>query len=89
MLMRSRMSPPPRARRLLFGLGSDRSTFSLSHCAQVLKIAILAERDAADYSFYVDVILNLIRVAGDYVSTEVCERGVHRLDCGSSPSAWL
>lgn len=40
----------------------------------VLKIAILAERDAADYSFYVDIILNLIRVAGDYVSTEVWHR---------------
>ena len=44
---------------------------SPSYTAQVLKIAILAERDAEDYSFYVDIILNLIRVAGDYVSTEV------------------
>lgn len=40
------------------------------HGMQVLKIAILAERDADDYSFYVDIILNLIRVAGDYVSAE-------------------
>lgn len=40
-------------------------------CGQVLKIAILAERDCEDYSFYVDVILNVIRVAGDYVSPEV------------------
>jgi hypothetical protein len=41
---------------------------------QVLKIAILAERDCQDYSFYVDVILNVIRVAGDYVSPEVRTR---------------
>eukprot|EP01134_Creolimax_fragrantissima_P005993 CFRG5993T1 len=40
----------------------------------VLRIAILAERDARDYSFYVDVILNLTRVAGDYVSPEVWQR---------------
>lgn len=40
----------------------------------MLKIAILAERDCEDYSFYVDVILNVIRVAGDYVSTEVWHR---------------
>ena len=38
----------------------------------VLKVAILAEKYATDYKWYVDVILNLIRLAGDYVSEEVC-----------------
>ena len=37
----------------------------------MLKIAILAEKFATDYSWYVDVILNLIRVAGDYIADEV------------------
>lgn len=37
----------------------------------VLKVAILSEKYAVDYSWYVDVILNLIRIAGDYVSEEV------------------
>lgn len=45
--------------------------FSLS---QVLKVAILAEKYAVDYSWYVDTILNLIRIAGDYVSEEVWYR---------------
>lgn len=40
---------------------------------QVLKVAILAEKYAVDYTWYVDTILNLIRVAGDYVSEEVTE----------------
>ncbi|XP_048401017.1 AP-2 complex subunit alpha-2-like [Stegostoma tigrinum] len=40
----------------------------------VLKIAILAERYAVDYTWYVDTILNLIRIAGDYVSEEVWYR---------------
>ena len=34
-------------------------------------MAILAERFAVDYSWYVDTILNLIRLAGDFVSEEV------------------
>ena len=38
---------------------------------QVLKVAILAEKYATDYTWYVDVILNLIRIAGEYVSDEV------------------
>jgi len=38
---------------------------------KVLKVAILAEKYATDYTWYVDVILNLIRIAGDYVSDEV------------------
>ncbi|KJE94764.1 adaptin [Capsaspora owczarzaki ATCC 30864] len=42
----------------------------------VLKIAVLAELHADDYSWYVDVILQLIRVAGDYVSEEVWHRVV-------------
>ncbi|XP_041365483.1 AP-2 complex subunit alpha-2-like isoform X2 [Gigantopelta aegis] len=40
----------------------------------VLKVAILAEKYAIDYTWYVDVILNLIRIAGDYVSEEVWYR---------------
>uniref|UniRef100_U3FHN3 AP-2 complex subunit alpha n=1 Tax=Callithrix jacchus TaxID=9483 RepID=U3FHN3_CALJA len=40
----------------------------------VLKVAILAEKYAVDYSWYVDTILNLIRIAGDYVSEEVWYR---------------
>lgn len=34
-------------------------------------MAILAEKYAVDYNWYVDTILNLIRIAGDYVSEEV------------------
>lgn len=37
-------------------------------------MAILAEKYAGDYTWYVDVILNLIRIAGDYVSEEVWYR---------------
>ncbi|CAB3986805.1 AP-2 complex subunit alpha [Paramuricea clavata] len=37
----------------------------------VLKVAILAEKYATDYEWYVDTILSLIRVAGDFVSEEV------------------
>ncbi|CAH1787764.1 unnamed protein product [Owenia fusiformis] len=40
----------------------------------VLKVAILAEKYAVDYTWFVDTILNLIRVAGDYVSEEVWYR---------------
>ncbi|XP_037606900.1 AP-2 complex subunit alpha-2-like isoform X3 [Sebastes umbrosus] len=40
----------------------------------VLKVAILAEKYAVDYTWYVDTILNLIRMAGDYVSEEVWYR---------------
>ena len=40
----------------------------------VLKIAILAEKYANDYAWYVDTILNLIRIAGDFVSEEVWYR---------------
>ena len=40
----------------------------------MLKVAILAEKYASDYTWYVDVILNLIRVAGDYVAEEVWYR---------------
>lgn len=43
----------------------------MNHVFQVLKVAILAEKYASDYTWYVDVILNLIRIAGDYVSEEV------------------
>jgi len=40
-------------------------------CHQVLKVAILAEKYANDYTWYVDTILHLIRIAGDHVSEEV------------------
>ena len=40
-------------------------------------MAILAEKYATDYTWYVDVILNLIRVAGDFVSEEVWYRVIH------------
>ena len=40
----------------------------------VCQVAILAEKYATDYKWYVDVILNLIRLAGDYVSEEVWYR---------------
>ena len=40
----------------------------------MLKIAILAEKFAEDYTWYVDTILNLIRLAGDYISEEVWYR---------------
>ena len=40
----------------------------------MLKVAVLAEKYAVDYTWYVDTILNLIRVAGDQVSEEVWYR---------------
>lgn len=46
----------------------------LNSLLQVLKVAILAEKYAVDYTWYVDTILNLIRIAGDYVSEEVWYR---------------
>lgn len=46
----------------------------LAAFVQVLKVAILAEKYAVDYTWYVDTILNLIRIAGDYVSEEVWYR---------------
>jgi hypothetical protein len=38
---------------------------------QVLKIAILSEKYAIDYKWYLDIMLKLIRIAGDFVSEEV------------------
>ncbi|ORX54925.1 Adaptor protein complex AP-2 alpha subunit [Hesseltinella vesiculosa] len=43
----------------------------------VLKIAILAEKFATAYSWYVDIILQLISTAGDQVGDEVWYRVVH------------
>ncbi len=40
----------------------------------MLKVAILAEKYAVNYTWYVDVMLNLIRIAGDYVSEKVWYR---------------
>ncbi|UJR25875.1 hypothetical protein I4U23_007225 [Adineta vaga] len=40
----------------------------------VLKIAILSEKYAVDYKWYLDVMLKLIRIAGDFVSEEVWYR---------------
>jgi len=42
----------------------------------VLKIAILSERFASDYAWYVDVIIQLIKSAGDYVADEIWYRVV-------------
>jgi len=42
----------------------------------VLKIAILAEKYATDFKWYIDVILKLLTVAGDYVSEDVWHRVV-------------
>merc|ERR1719253_2430076 len=42
----------------------------------VLKIAILAERFATDNQWYVDVVLALIKGAGDFVSDEIWYRVV-------------
>ncbi|TPX45987.1 hypothetical protein SeMB42_g02779 [Synchytrium endobioticum] len=42
----------------------------------VLKIAILTEKFATDYSWYVDIILQLITIAGDHVSDDIWYRVV-------------
>lgn len=42
----------------------------------VLKIAILAEKFAPDFSWYVNIMLTLIKMAGDHVSDEVWHRVV-------------
>ncbi|KAJ3092583.1 hypothetical protein HK102_005352 [Quaeritorhiza haematococci] len=42
----------------------------------VLKIAILTEKFASDFQWYVDVVLQLIAIAGDHVSDEVWYRVV-------------
>lgn len=42
----------------------------------VLKIAILSEKYALDYKWYLDVMLKLIRIAGDFVSEEVNNRWI-------------
>lgn len=41
-----------------------------------LKIAILAEKYAYDYNWYIDVLLKLLEVAGDYVSEDIIFRVV-------------
>ena len=40
----------------------------------VIKVAILAEKHAPSFSWYVSVILTLIKIAGDFVSEEVWHR---------------
>jgi AP-2 complex subunit alpha len=40
----------------------------------VLKMAILAEKYADDFSWYIDVILNLMSQAGDFVSDDIWYR---------------
>lgn len=42
----------------------------------VLKVAVLAERYATDLRWYVDTVLQLIHLAGDYVSDDVWHRVV-------------
>eukprot|EP00743_Colponemidia_sp_Colp-15_P003250 GILK01003511.1.p1 GENE.GILK01003511.1~~GILK01003511.1.p1 ORF type:complete len:997 (+),score=186.65 GILK01003511.1:119-2992(+) len=37
----------------------------------VLKVAILAEKYAPDFTWYIDVVLKLVRYAGDYVSDDI------------------
>jgi len=79
-----------RALNLLFGMCDKSSSRSIVHELLtylttadfdireelVLKIAILAEKFAEDYSWYVDVILQLISLAGDFVSDEIWFRVV-------------
>ena len=43
----------------------------------VLKIAILAEKFATEYTWYIDVIMKLITTAGDHVSDAIWHRVVH------------
>ncbi|KAI3378849.1 hypothetical protein SNEBB_007915 [Seison nebaliae] len=43
----------------------------------VLKVAILAEKYAINTNWYLDVMLRLIRLAGDFVSEEVWQRVIH------------
>lgn len=43
----------------------------------ILKVAILAEKFAEDFSWYVDVILGLVSQAGDFVSDDIWFRVVH------------
>eukprot|EP00754_Rhynchopus_humris_P020276 Rhum_TRINITY_DN14689_c11_g2::Rhum_TRINITY_DN14689_c11_g2_i1::g.109843::m.109843/K11824/AP2A; AP-2 complex subunit alpha len=43
----------------------------------VVKIAILCEKYASDYSWYVDVVMNIISQAGDFVTPDVWQRVVH------------
>eukprot|EP01147_Barroeca_monosierra_P004171 gene4171-6518_t len=51
----------------------DHAEYSV--CSElVLKIAILAERFVTDYSWYVDVMLRLIKRAGDHIAPEVWYR---------------
>ena len=65
-----------------FGRNSFVIMFILVNAAhalhQVLKIALLAERHVTDYTWFVDIILKLIRVAGDYVVDEVCLTRSHK-----------
>jgi len=39
-----------------------------------LKIAILAEKYAVDYTWYIDVCMKMLEVAGDYVSEDIIYR---------------
>ena len=52
-------------------------------------MAILAEKFATDYSWYMDTILTLIRIAGDYVSEEVCTGFVQILENLEAPGILL
>eukprot|EP00049_Salpingoeca_infusionum_P018290 m.356545 g.356545 ORF g.356545 m.356545 type:complete len:909 (-) comp17570_c0_seq1:280-3006(-) len=51
----------------------DRADYSIRE-ELVLKVAVLAERFVTTYSWYVDVMLRLIKLAGDHVSSEVWYR---------------
>ena len=45
-------------------------------CLQVLKTAILAEKYSPSNKFYVDVVLKLITLAGDFVTEDIWHRVV-------------
>ncbi|OAF67313.1 AP-2 complex subunit alpha [Intoshia linei] len=40
----------------------------------VLKLSILAEKYKVNYTWYIDIMMDLLSVAGDFVSDEVCNR---------------
>ena len=56
----------------------DEDDYSLKE-ELVLKVAILAEKFALNLNWYVDVVIKLIELAGDYVSEEIRFRVVQIL----------
>lgn len=66
-------SPPPKNRELTTNLATADAAIREE---MVLKIAVLAERYATDLRWYVDTVLQLIQLAGDYVADDVWHRVV-------------